>query len=460
MKKLIIGILCLLFLVGCTKQEEESLNETIEIKSEEEGAEALKDISLEWDEKNITISELYNEYEVWFIADLHIIIPDENESKEVKDYTAERTAVFSNEMGVNSALIFSEIIKEANEKQPDLVLFGGDIIDFPSDANIAFLKEELAGLSVPYLFVMGNHDWTYPWEYMTPQGVQKYRPLIEEITGIDSYVGMKEFKDVVFLGVDNSSNQLAPEAVSGIEQAYKTGKPIVLVQHVPFSSENLIVRAKQDWASPVTLGMQVHGGIPVNAISDALYKEVLDDESQIRVVLSGHVHFAYEEQIAEMTTEIITDAAYKGKAVKLYFSGEKNQHDYFCDKFMLTVDEKRYDLTLIEPELSSVSALQLISNNQLFILGRIDESCNMLLVYDFEKDEFVFHEQGITMCWIQDEYESARYLKEDVVYDLAGNVIYQPDSAHTVNMIEYVDREFMVTIADLEHQNPEQVWVE
>lgn len=464
MKKIIIGILCFLFLAGCAKPEEGILNktedETIEMQSKEAEGDASIEAAVEWDEKTVIIPELQNDYEVWFIADSHVIIPDENATKEVLDYAAERAPVFLNEKGVDSAQIFSQVIKEANEKQPDLVLFGGDIIDFPSDANIAYLKEELAGLSVPYLFVMGNHDWTYPWEYMTPQGVQKYRPLIEEITGIDSYVGMKEFKDVVFLGVDNSSNQLAPEAVSGIEQAYKTGKPIVLVQHVPFSSENLIVRAKQDWASPVTLGMQVHGGIPVNAISDALYKEVLDDESQIRVVLSGHVHFAYEEQIAEMTTEIITDAAYKGKAVKLFFSGEKNQHDYFCDKFMLTVDEKRYDLTLIEPELSSVSALQLISNNQLFILGRIDESCNMLLVYDFEKDEFVFHEQGITMCWIQDEYESARYLKEDVVYDLAGNVIYQPDSAHTVNMIEYVDREFMVTIADLEHQNPEQVWVE
>ena len=143
-----------------------------------------------------------------------------------------------------------------------------------------------------------------------------------------------------------------------------------------------------------------------------------------------------------------------------FLTGQDKVHEYYCDKFMLTVDDKQYDLLETEPGLSSVSALQQITNRHLFILGRIDESNNMLLVYDFKKDEFIFHDKGITMCWIQDDFDSTRYLKDDVVYDLEGNVVYKPDEAHTINMIEYVDKDFCVTIADLEHQNPEQVWVE
>ena len=144
----------------------------------------------------------------------------------------------------------------------------------------------------------------------------------------------------------------------------------------------------------------------------------------------------------------------------VFAKGQNKQHEYFCDKFMLTVDDKQYDLLETEPGLSSVSALQQITNRHLYILGRIDESNNMLLVYDFKKDEFVFHDQGITMCWVQDDFNSVRYLKEDVVYDLEGKVIYQPDADHTINMIEYVEKDFCVTIADMNHQNPEQVWVE
>lgn len=159
-------------------------------------------------------------------------------------------------------------------------------------------------------------------------------------------------------------------------------------------------------------------------------------------------------------TIIVVIALLLCAGVFIFINGQDKTHEYFCDKFMLTVDDKQYDLTGVEPDLSSVSALQPITNRYLFILGRIDESNNMLLVYDFKKDEFVFHERGVTMCWIQEEYDSVRYLKEDVVYDLDGNVIYQPDADHTINMIEYVEKDFCVTIADSEHQNPEQVWVE
>ncbi len=59
----------------------------------------------------------------------------------------------------------------------DAVLLGGDTIDFPSKANINYLQECLSDLSVPYMYVNGNHDWTYPWEYMTDYGKSEYLPL-------------------------------------------------------------------------------------------------------------------------------------------------------------------------------------------------------------------------------------------------------------------------------------------
>lgn len=147
-------------------------------------------------------------------------------------------------------------------------------------------------------------------------------------------------------------------------------------------------------------------------------------------------------------------------AIAFLVSGQEKAHEYFCDKFMLTVDEQQYDLSELEPELSSVSALQQITNRHLFILGRIDENDNMLLVYDFKKDEFIFNDKGITMCWVQDDFDSVRYLKENAVYDLDGNVIYQPDEGNVVSMIEYVDKDFCVTVVDSERQNPQQIWVD
>lgn len=295
---------------------------------------------ISWDEKKLVIPELTREYEIWFLADSHIIVQDGNESEEVITYAEQRAPGFANEMGVSSDRIFSHFIDLANEQKPDMILFGGDILDFPSEANISYLQSELERLKIPYLFTMGNHDWTFPWEYMTPKGSEKYRPMLEKnmygnltaaeageenditagvLTAMgNTYANMIELEDIVFLSVDDSSNQVASEALGVIEQAYSLEKPIILMQHVPFSTEALIAKAKESWGNPVTLGMQVHGGIAPNDVSANLWEKAHDDESLIKAVLAGHVHFAYEEQLADSTVEIITDAAFKGKATKIF----------------------------------------------------------------------------------------------------------------------------------------------
>ena len=353
MKKIILLILmCSLLFAGCTRKnpeytvpdniEQESTvpSETVEgiTLEEETDFDTDENAMLEWDERCAVIPEVGREYEIWFLADSHIIISDETDTEEVRTYAAQRSQLFTNEKGIMTSWILTEFIELANEQRPDMVLFGGDILDFPSEANVAFLKEELSKLTVPYVYVMGNHDWTFPWEYMTPEGKAQYRPLYEEILygnfaqetaaeeemtpdviniKSNSYSSVVELEDLVILAVDDSSNQVAAEAVENIEYAYTLGKPILLLQHVPFSTEKLIAEAKKYWASPVTLGMQVHGGLAPNDVSADLYSKVRDDESAIRVVLAGHVHFPYEEKISEHTVEIITDAAFKGKFVKL-----------------------------------------------------------------------------------------------------------------------------------------------
>ena len=72
-----------------------------------------------------------------------MIIPDENADEQVRAYEAERMPVFTNEAKIASSEIFTLFIEQANAEKPDLILFGGDILDFPSEKNITFLKDEL-----------------------------------------------------------------------------------------------------------------------------------------------------------------------------------------------------------------------------------------------------------------------------------------------------------------------------
>lgn len=137
-----------------------------------------------------------------------------------------------------------------------------------------------------------------------------------------------------------------------------------------------------------------------------------------------------------------------------------NEHEYYCDKFLLTVDHKQIDLTAVFPELSSISELYPIADEQLYILGRIDENYNALIIYDFTLKEIIFAEPGTTMCWVQGKFDTVRYLKDNVVYDFDGNVIYEPETDSLINMIEYVIEDFKVTVTDLNYENPEEIWIE
>ena len=155
------------------------------------------------------------------------------------------------------------------------------------------------------------------------------------------------------------------------------------------------------------------------------------------------------------TTEDITTAENVKEAVR-----EEPAHQYYCDTFLLTVDEKQFDLCEFIPELSSVSELYPITDDHLYILGRIDENTNAMFVYDFTKEDFELIVEGSTMCWVQNKFETLRYLKDNVVYDYEGNVIFEANDSQIISMIEYVVEDFMITVTDLNYENPEDIWFE
>lgn len=135
------------------------------------------------------------------------------------------------------------------------------------------------------------------------------------------------------------------------------------------------------------------------------------------------------------------------------------KHVFYCDKYMLTVDDKQYDLLELEPEMSSVSELLLIDRNHLFIMGRIDAERNALMIYDFKNDEFIFNQQGTALCFTDTNYKSSRYLVDDIVFDLDGNIIYKaPEGCH-VYIIEYVEKDLKITISDMNYENLKEVWL-
>lgn len=287
-----------------------------------------KEQSVQWEkqmiEEELVIPGFEGEYNLLFLTDTHAVIQDDSDSEQIAANGKARYSEFVNAEGVSSKQQLSDWMDYATGEQFDAVLLGGDIIDYPSDASITYLDEQLNKLTTPYLYVMGNHDWTYPWEYMTETGEQQYRPLLEPYMDENTSIHTWETKDLLVIAVDNSSGQVRPEAVDVYEELLQTDKAVIVMLHVPLMTQSVLGKATEEWPSPVVLGGGNYGGIYPNDDSEAFVELTTAADSPVELVLAGHVHFYDKDYIEgdKQVLQIVGDAGFHGSAVKLHICGE------------------------------------------------------------------------------------------------------------------------------------------
>ena len=317
----VIGIctVAALFLNGCGKNDDVVRYQRL---SEEAP-------SIEWEmhikEENLRIAGLEGEYDILFLTDTHIVIQDESDPDMVAEASPERYDMFQNEEGISSAEQFADWVEYANYLDVDIVLLGGDIIDYPTEANISYLQEQLESLEMPYLYTLGNHDWTFPWEYMTDECKETYIPLLEPYMEGNTAIHYWENEELLIIAVDDSPGQVNKAAMDTYEQLLDSGKPVIVMVHVPFLTQSVLTYAKEVWDSGVVIGGGNYGGIYPDKRSEKFLELTTDENSPVELMLAGHVHFYDRDYIdgEKQLLQIVGDAGYCGGAVLLHISGEK-----------------------------------------------------------------------------------------------------------------------------------------
>ena len=276
-------------------------------------------------EETIYIEGIEGEYTFLFLTDSHVVIRDDKASEQEQEYVELRYDMFANEEGISSAEQFPEWIAYANEMNVDAVLLGGDIIDSPSNANVEWLQEQLAKLEMPYLYVPGNHDWTYPWEYMSNFGKENYLTMLSPMMQGNTAIQSVAVGELLLVGVDNSSGQVNPDAMSGYEELLMQNKPVIVMNHVPYTAETLLPKALETWNSPTVIGNGNEGGIWPDETSECFLELTTAENSPVKLVLAGHVHF-YDNSVIDEERHLrqfVGDAAYEGKAMLIRIREKK-----------------------------------------------------------------------------------------------------------------------------------------
>ena len=271
------------------------------------------------EEVHITIPGMEDEVKLAFLSDLHIITLSDEIDESQKETVAARVGWSSYE-GVSAKDQWPGWVDTLNLLEADYILFGGDMVDVPTLSNIEALKAEISRLNKPYMYIRADHDQSYSPYLIKDLNDEKTLSYQEAVCEVED-VYIKEFDDFIIVGWNLSTSLITPEGLNKIKTAAATGKPLILLTHVPIqplSDESLSEKSKevyQDraliWGRNPNLTFyfpteDTPNGLATGELLDMIYAE----DSPFVEVLCGHLHFSWDGQLTEKVHQHVFSAAF------------------------------------------------------------------------------------------------------------------------------------------------------
>lgn len=267
------------------------------------------------------------EFHLDFLADTHISLCDDRDP-DLMEKASQRYEGFRSPQGDGADLTFKSLMNYIKTDSPDLLILGGDIIDSAMYASIDFVKQQLEEANIPWLYSMGNHDFEYGSEYFSKTAYAEYLPRLKEISDTNSGFQIMEQEDFLIFAADDKNNQISEETLNGLKEAMETGKPILLVMHVPIeplTESSLVKDSIEVWGASDSGNSRVligeHACTPRETTQEFL-DLVLAKDSPVFLVLAGHIHFYHKDNLTENLTQIVTGAGYQKELIRLTLKPE------------------------------------------------------------------------------------------------------------------------------------------
>ncbi len=295
-----------------TQCQEESLEDTVENPRPE------YDFSAE--EVTVIIEGISKEYTIAWVSDLHLI-SDHKAGTEMGDVHAEYLDAISKryeelsvtEDGVHAEDLWPEIVKYLNYNEFDGVIFGGDIMDYCSNSNVAMIREGLEKLQIPYIYIRADHDYGvyYGGVFFTEAEARK---LHQSNDGDEISYKLWDKNDFLVLGIDNSTKNMPSYYLDMVADVYSRGIPVIMATHVPYESmvdtslEELSIQERNTiyyWSEE---SEHYKPGDITRRYLDMIYGE----DTMAVQILAGHLHASWEGLISEQVPQHIFSPAYSG----------------------------------------------------------------------------------------------------------------------------------------------------
>lgn len=277
------------------------------------------------------VKNLDKPFNVVFLADSHITVEDERGedyyqyAKRMGGYAVEPEN-YGKSNGREQGLISS--LNKAKETKSELVILGGDIINFPSLASAELVAEILNESGLKWAYIAGNHDWHYEGEEGEAQELRSkwLRSNLQALyQGNNPLSYSMVINDVNFVFIDNSTFEITEEQLDFMRQEIEKSLPIVLSMHIPvyLKGHNIDYGCGHpDWNKENDIYYEIERREPWPEIGHTQttfkFRELVLNSPEVIGIFAGHTH---EEAVDFYNSKVqcVADANYRSKDFVMHF---------------------------------------------------------------------------------------------------------------------------------------------
>jgi hypothetical protein len=268
-----------------------------------------------------------------FISDTHLW-RDDARGESYRQYSGRMAAAYNETRHfvtgepTNPEAAFESALQHARDEKADLLLLGGDIFSFPSEAAVDWAVERLDATGVPFLYVAGNHDWHYEGMEGTMDALRAEwteKRLLPLYQGENPLMAAREVNGIVFLAIDNSTYEVRPEQLDFFCAHAASGKPMVLMMHIPLYAPGRPVGfgcGHPEWGAATDKGYELErrprwpesGHSPLTLA----FREEAFAAPNLLGILAGHIH-RFSLDVVSGTPQFVTAANADGAYMDVLF---------------------------------------------------------------------------------------------------------------------------------------------
>ena len=270
-------------------------------------------------------------FKVLFLADTHFTVED-GRGRDYYKYSkrmggnAVEPLNYGNSNGNEQFLIAS--LEKAKRDSIELVILGGDIINFPSAASVEYIHEILNNSGLNWVYIAGNHDWHYEGE---PGKAIDQRTKWEQTTLKPLFKGKNPLyhslilHQVNFVFIDNSTNEITNEQLQFLKTEISKEMPIVLFMHIPiyFPMQNIDYGCGHpNWNEKHDIYYKIERRLPWpktgHSATTLKFRELVVENEKIIGIFAGHTHYETID-VSNNKIQYVVGSNSRGEDVTIHF---------------------------------------------------------------------------------------------------------------------------------------------